>query len=77
MRNDPATDLSHECYVVEVDGIAKAQCRIFVKALRAGLQLEQELPNSRVKGSASKADDREAATRAESIAALARLPHFS
>lgn len=50
MRNDPATDLSHECYVVEVDGIAKAQCRIFVKALRAGLQLEQELPNSRVKG---------------------------
>ena len=44
MRNDLATDLSHECYIVEVDGIA-----IFVKALKAGLQLKQELPNCRVK----------------------------
>jgi len=34
---------------VEVDGIAKAEYRIFVKALKAGLQLKQELPNSRVK----------------------------
>jgi hypothetical protein len=49
MRNDLATDLSHERYVVEVDGVAKAEYRIFVKALRAGLQLKQELPNSSVK----------------------------
>jgi hypothetical protein len=49
MRNDLAADLSHECYVVEVDGIARMEYRIFVNALRAGLQLKQELPNSRVK----------------------------
>ena len=49
MRSDFATDLSHERYVLEVDGIAKAEYRIFVKALKAGLQLKQELPNSRVK----------------------------
>jgi hypothetical protein len=32
MRNDLTTDLSHERYVVEVDGIAKAEYPIFVKA---------------------------------------------
>jgi hypothetical protein len=35
MTNDLATD--HERYVVELDGVAKAEYRIFVKALRAGL----------------------------------------
>jgi hypothetical protein len=49
MRNDLATDQSNERYVVEVDGIATAEYRIFVKALKASLQLKQELPNSRVK----------------------------
>ena len=49
MRNDLATDLSRERYVVEVDGIAKAEYPIFVKALKASLKLRQELPNSRVK----------------------------
>jgi len=49
MRNDLATDLSRERYVVEVDGIAKTEYPIFVKALKAGLQLRQELPNCRVK----------------------------
>jgi hypothetical protein len=49
MRNDLATDHSHERYVVEVDGIVKAEYRIFVKALKASLQLKQELPNCRVK----------------------------
>jgi hypothetical protein len=49
MRNDHATDLSRECYVVEVDGIAKAKYPIFVNALRASLQLRQELPNCRIK----------------------------
>jgi hypothetical protein len=39
MRNDLATDHSNERYVVEVDGIAKAEYPIFVKALKAGLQL--------------------------------------
>jgi hypothetical protein len=49
MRNDLATDLSRERYVVEVDGIAKAEYPIFVKALKASLQFRQELPNCRVK----------------------------
>ena len=49
MRNDLATDLSRERYIVEVDGIAKADYPIFVKALKASLQLKQELPNSRGK----------------------------
>ena len=49
MRNDLATDLSHERYIVEVDGIAKAEYPIFVCALKASLQLKQALPNCRVK----------------------------
>ena len=49
MRNDLATDPSRERYVVEVDGIAKAEYPIFVKALKASVQLKQELPNCRVK----------------------------
>jgi hypothetical protein len=43
MRNDP------ERYVIEVNGIAKAEYPIFVKALKASLQLRQELPKCRIK----------------------------
>ena len=49
MKNELANDTSHARYVIEVDGIAKAEYRIFVKALTAGLQLRQEFPNSNVK----------------------------
>ncbi len=35
--------------VVELDGIAKFEYQVFVKALSAGLQLKQEFPNSSVK----------------------------
>jgi hypothetical protein len=49
MRNDLATDRSHERYVVEVNRIAQAEYAIFVKALKASLQLRQELPNCCVK----------------------------
>ena len=49
MRNDFATSQSLERYVVEVDGQAKAEYEIFVKALKAGMQLRQEFPNSDVK----------------------------
>jgi hypothetical protein len=49
MRNDLATDLSYERYVVEVDGLMTAEYRIFVKALKASLQLKQEFPNCSVK----------------------------
>jgi hypothetical protein len=49
MKNDLANDLSNERYVVEIDGIAKSEYRIFVKALMAGLRLKQEFPLSSVK----------------------------
>ena len=49
MRSDFATAQSLERYVVEVDGQAKAEYEIFVKALKAGMQLRQEFPNSDVK----------------------------
>ena len=49
MKQDLAHDPSHECYIVEMDGIAKANYPIFVKALKASLQLKQEFPDSSVK----------------------------
>ena len=49
MKNALATDPSRECYVIELDGRAKFEFRVFVKALSAGLQLKHEFPNSRVK----------------------------
>jgi hypothetical protein len=49
MKNELANDPSYERYVVEIDGITKSEYRIFVKALKAGLQLKQELPNSCIK----------------------------
>jgi hypothetical protein len=49
MKNELVSDLSRERFVVEIDGIAKSEYRIFVKALKAGLQLKQQLPHSTVK----------------------------
>jgi hypothetical protein len=49
MKNDLANDPSSERYVVEIDGIAKSEYCVFVKALTAGLQLKQEFPKSIVK----------------------------
>ena len=49
MKNDVANDPPSERYVVEIDGIAKSEYCVFVKALTAGLQLKQEFPNSAVK----------------------------
>jgi hypothetical protein len=49
MKNELANDFPHERYIVEIDGIAKSEYRVFVKALTAGLQLKQEFPNSSVK----------------------------
>jgi hypothetical protein len=46
MTNDLAT---HERYVIEVDGIAKAEYPIFVSALKASLQLRHEFPHCSVK----------------------------
>ena len=49
MKNALANDPSDEGYVVELDGIAKFEYRVFVKALSAGLQLKHDFPNSCVK----------------------------
>jgi hypothetical protein len=49
MKNALANDPSHEFYVVELDGIAKFEYRVFVNTLSAGLQLKQEFPNNSVK----------------------------
>ena len=49
MKSELANDLSSVRYVVEIDGIANSEYRVFVKALTAGLQLKQEFPNSNVK----------------------------
>ena len=67
MRNDLATDLSHERYLVEVDGIAKAEYPVFVKALKASLQLRQELPKCRIKL-------RDAGDESRSLTHRCRLP---
>ena len=49
MKNELANDSPHERYVVELDGIAKAEYCVFVKALTESLRLKQEFPNSSVK----------------------------
>ena len=36
-------------YVVEIDGVAKSEYSVFVKALTASLQLRQEFPHNSVK----------------------------
>ncbi len=49
MKNGLANALPSERYVVEIDGIAQSEYCVFVKALKAALQLKQEFPNSSVK----------------------------
>jgi hypothetical protein len=41
----------HPCerFVIEIDGIAKSEYRIFVKALQAGLRLRRQFPTSTIK----------------------------
>jgi hypothetical protein len=40
---------SRESYVVEVDGKIRSAYAIFVEALKAGMELKQKFPHSRVK----------------------------
>lgn len=49
MQTGLVEKLSTERYVIEIDGIAKAEYNIFVRALKAGLQLKQQFPSSTVK----------------------------
>jgi hypothetical protein len=41
--------LSPESYVVEIDGKIEAVYRIFVEALKAGMELKQKFPQSQIK----------------------------
>ena len=38
-----------DCYVVEIDGKIRSAYGIFVEALKAGLELKQKFPHSRIK----------------------------
>ena len=49
MQTKLANDTFRERYVVEIDGIAKSEYSVFVKALTASLQLKQEFPYRSVK----------------------------
>jgi hypothetical protein len=49
MRNDLANNVSHECYVVEIDGIKQSEHRIFVEALKRGFELKRQHQHSAVK----------------------------
>ena len=49
MQTKLANDTFREHYVAEIDGIAKSEHSVFVKALTASLQLKQEFPHRSVK----------------------------
>ena len=49
MKDALANDPSRESYVVEIDGVAKFEFRVFAKALSAALQLKHDLPYCTIK----------------------------
>ncbi len=50
MKNSVTADsLSHEFYILQIDGEVKSAHRRFIDALKAGMQLKQEFPRSDVK----------------------------
>ena len=49
MHNDQAYATRQELYVVEVDGVQKSEHRIFVEALKCGMELKIRYPRSKVK----------------------------
>ena len=50
MKNSVTADsLSHESYILQIDGEVKSAHRRFIDALKAGMQLKQEFPRSDVK----------------------------
>ena len=48
MHNDQAYAARQELYVVEVDGVQKSEHRIFVEALKCGMELKIRYPRSKV-----------------------------
>jgi hypothetical protein len=49
MHNDQAYATRQELHVVEVDGVQKSEHRIFVEALKCGMELKIRYPRSKVK----------------------------
>ena len=49
MHNDQANATRQELYVVEIDGVQKSEHRIFVEALKCGMELKIRYPRSNVK----------------------------
>ncbi len=47
--HDTASSIPGELYVVEVDGVRKSEHRIFIEALKRGLELKRQYPHSDVK----------------------------
>ena len=42
-------DLSHEWYVVEIDGKLGSRYGVYIEALKAGMELKQKFPLSLIK----------------------------
>jgi hypothetical protein len=49
MQNDLKSRASHELYVVEMDGLKQSDHRVFIEALKRGLELKRQHPWSNVK----------------------------
>jgi mitochondrial fission protein ELM1 len=49
MHNDQPDSTRQELYVVEVDGVKKSEHRIFIDALKCGMELKRCYPRSKVK----------------------------
>ncbi len=47
--HDTTSSIPGELYVVEVDGVRKSEHRIFIEALKRGLELKRQYPRSDVK----------------------------
>jgi hypothetical protein len=64
MKNGIATpSLLHKCYVLRVDGRVNSMHRRFVDALRAGLQLKDQLPLNDIKVGVAHGSSRETTQR--------------
>ncbi len=49
MKNNHANDVSHEEYLVQLDGVTTSEHLGFGEALKVGLKLRQQHPHSEVK----------------------------
>ena len=48
MQNDVGRTF-HELYVLEIDGVKQSEHRVFIEALKSGLELKRQCPRSDVK----------------------------